>query len=314
MDLLNRLEIYIPVEAEVKSIPLWSLPNSVLRRMGLTLPDSEQKLEDSPEGIWIGPAVIRRKDQNRGSHTGNGVKEIMSSRLSREFRAVSSPLQMNFVSSNRAAYKVLKDIVPGKNVSTHTPQVSSLPQGLAPQIYRDSVVIYNGQVYLSIRRPSRSQSQHKPGPASQSSVPPTSDSERQKKRQSHQASLEPADKKLQRKRSQVVSLPKTGHHPTTDQKLLNDSEVQDLVCEEPQSSNQNINMNNIQTDSDDLDSTVAAEHSSTQTRTRGESQDAAASTSLQQCDFEDLEREEKIDHLRKILKQKQAALNNLQSS
>ncbi|KAI3357468.1 hypothetical protein L3Q82_015508 [Scortum barcoo] len=326
MDLVKRLEIYIPVEAEVKRIPLWSLPNSVLRRMGLPLPDSERsgKLAVSPEGIWISPAVIQRKGHNQGSRTGNGVNENMSSLLGREFRAAPGPFQMSFVSSNRAAYKVLKDTMPGKNVSAHTPQISSLPQGSAPQIYRNAVIIYNGRIYLSIRKPSRSQSRPKPQPASRSSVSPTSNSSNQKKRQSHQASLEPADKELQRKRSQVTSLPKTDNHPTTDQvilimilllltELLNDSEVQDLVCEEPQSSSQN-NMNNIQTDSDDLDSTVAAEQSSTQTRTRGESQDSAgASTSLQQCDFKELEREEKIARVKAKLKQRQTSLNNLQS-
>ena len=186
MDPREILEIYIPVEAEVKNIPLWSLPNSVLRRMGLALSDSKgsRKLKGSPEGIWISPAVIRRKGQKLAPHTGSSVLENMSSLLGREFQAATGSFHMSFVSSNRRAYKVLKDITPEKKVSAHRSHSSLLPQGLAPRTYQTAIVIYHGCIYLSIRKPNRSQSQQvacDPQSAAWCSRPTTSLTKSQKK-------------------------------------------------------------------------------------------------------------------------------------
>lgn len=101
------------------------------------------------------------------------------------------------------------------------------------------------------------------------------------------------------------------------QELLNDSEVQDLVCEEAESTSQNTDMNNIQMDSGEPDNAVGVvEQSSTQSWTRRESQGAAgASTSLQQeFDYKDLEQEEKIARMKAKLRKSDAALNNLHPS
>lgn len=172
MDLLDQLEIYIPVEAEVKTIPLWSLPSSVLRRMGLSDPQGSRRLSDSPEGVWICPAVLRRKGQKPAI-------ENMSSLLARECRAAPGPFQMSVVSANRTAYQLLKDTMPGKNVSAQSPHGSLLPQSRAPGTYRAAVIIYNGRVYLSARRSNQRETQ----PASQTSSPPTTEAaaKRQKK-------------------------------------------------------------------------------------------------------------------------------------
>ncbi|XP_071331056.1 uncharacterized protein lrif1 [Trachinotus anak] len=177
MDPPGRLEIYIPAEAEVKNIPLWSLPKSVLRRMGLPPSDSEgsTKLAGSPEGIWICPVTLRRKGQ-KGA-------ENMSSVLGTEFTAAPGPLRMSFVSSNRTAYQLLKD-VPGKKVSAERSLTSPTPQALGAQMHRDAVVIYRGNIYLSIRRPSRSQRKREtrdPQPTARSSSPSTSSSKGQRK-------------------------------------------------------------------------------------------------------------------------------------
>ncbi|XP_049437690.1 uncharacterized protein si:dkeyp-110g5.4 [Epinephelus fuscoguttatus] len=241
MELLANLEIYIPVEAEVKSIPIRSLPKSVLRRIGLPLSDSEgsRKLTDSAEGIWICPVIMRMKGQKCATNTGNSVVENMSSLLGKEFRAQPGPFQMSFVSANPTAYKVLKDNIPGKNVSTHTSHLTSpLPHGTASQTYEDAVVIYHGNVYLSARRPSQRRSQREtrdPQPASLSSIPSASDlsTKSQKKHGSSEASIEPADTKPKRKKLRVI-LPQTSskqlkdclikkdHLSTTDRELLND--------------------------------------------------------------------------------------------
>ena len=179
MDCLESLEIYIPVEAEVKTICLWSLPNSVLKRMGLPLYDTEgsRKLAESPEGIWICPAVLRKKGQRPTSSAENSMTENMSSLMGKAFRGGTGPFRMSFVSSNHAAYNILQDTMPKGQVSTHMPRSSQLHPSSAPHTYQDAIVIYHGRIYLSIRKPSRSQHKQEtrgPKPASQFSVLSTS--------------------------------------------------------------------------------------------------------------------------------------------
>lgn len=173
MDLFRSLEIYIPAEAEVKSIPLWSLPNSVLRRMCLPLADTRgpRNLADSPEGIWICPAVLRRKGQKAASPAEKNATENMISLMSREIKAVPGPFRMSFVSANHAAYNVLKDISPGMKVSAQMSHAHLSTPCSTPRNHKDAVVIHHGRIYLSIRKPSQSQ----PQLASLSSIPSTSD-------------------------------------------------------------------------------------------------------------------------------------------
>ncbi|XP_029012029.1 uncharacterized protein si:dkeyp-110g5.4 isoform X2 [Betta splendens] len=157
MDLYDRIEIFIPAEAEVKRIPLWSLPNPVLRRMGLPVSDSNgsKKLTNSPKGTWICPAVVRKK----GQKSGCDAMESTLTLLRTECRASSGPFRMSFVFFNHTAFKVLKDTVPGSKLSTIPPHMSSIPQGLASKTYQTAVVVYAGRIYLSVRRPGRGQDQ-----------------------------------------------------------------------------------------------------------------------------------------------------------
>nr|XP_020474665.1 uncharacterized protein LOC109971017 isoform X2 [Monopterus albus]XP_020474666.1 uncharacterized protein LOC109971017 isoform X2 [Monopterus albus] len=180
----QSMEIYIPAEAEVKNIPLWSLPSSVLKHMGLPPPDSNssRKIADSPKGTWICPVVIRSRGQGLDSHTGNSVIKVSD----RESRLLSGTCRMSFVTSNRTAYKVLKDTGSGNSVSPHTSHTSLMPQASAVNTADKAVVIYCGRIYLSVRSPKGSQTQQEvrePQPASQFSTPSTSDlsSKKQKK-------------------------------------------------------------------------------------------------------------------------------------
>lgn len=231
MDLLQSLEIFIPTEAEVKTIPLLSLPNSVLRRMGLPLSDSEdsRKLAGSPEGIWICPAVVRKKGQKSASRVENNMIESMSSLMRRECRATLDPFPISFVSSNVAAFKLLQATLPGNKVPASTTPNSSIPQGSVPQSYEDAVVIYHGRVYLSIRRPKQSRRETcQPQPASQTATPSTSCVSSKSQRKSPQASLEPAEEELRRKRQRVTSpqispKPRKDPLPKKGQEMLSDN-------------------------------------------------------------------------------------------
>ncbi|XP_029012030.1 uncharacterized protein LOC114858697 [Betta splendens] len=180
MALRDTLEIYIPVEADVKCIPLWSLPNSILRRMSLPLSDSDgsRKLTNSPKGTWICPVVIRRKGLQAASDTGADVKKEFLCLMGRESQAKSVPHRLSFVSSNRTAYEVLKATKHGSAVSAETSHTSLQCQDLPPKTIQDAVVVYNGQIYLSLRNANRKQSKGKmcdPKRVSQSFAPSTSD-------------------------------------------------------------------------------------------------------------------------------------------
>ncbi|XP_010785163.1 uncharacterized protein isoform X4 [Notothenia coriiceps] len=206
MDHLKKLEIYIPLEAEVKSIPLSSLPNSVIRRMDL--PSDPRPLSDSPEGIWIHPAVIRRKGQKLTSPTGNC--ENMTSLLGKETRGDPGPFEMSFVSANLTAYRLLRDNMPGESISADTAHAYPLPQGSAPHMYKDAVVIFHGRVYLSSRNHSqkrRRKGKHEPQPASQASIPKNKELLHEEKKKSTTCKVTQSKNK---KRSDVSSS-KTAH-------------------------------------------------------------------------------------------------------
>ncbi|KAM7405464.1 hypothetical protein PAMP_012724 [Pampus punctatissimus] len=344
MDLLG-VEIHIPAEAEVKNVPVWSLPNSVLRRIGLPLPASEgsKALPDPPEGVWISPTVIRRKGQNQPSHTGN-----MSSLLYREFRAAQGPLQMSFVTSNCTAYKLLQDIMPGKKVS-HTSHTSLLPHGTALKTQQDAIVIYRGRIYLIIRNPKRSRSQqetHEPqaAPSSLHSTAAVSSDSQEK------VFHEPADKELQRKRCRSVTLAqislkqdiltKTNNHSTTetlhkDQALLNDNkpnnkgarrkrparfqtpadqeEVANNDCDEREIQDPDSHKAESSDHGNSMDSNMQVDYQNgNRSWSRRDPQSAASTcTSAQQaCDFKELEQKEKIAHLKAKLRQVEANLHN----
>lgn len=147
MDVCKELDIYIPKEAEVRTIPLNRLPRSVLRQMGVPLPD--RKSADSPDVIWICPAVMRTKVQGPASHRDGD--------LLKKLRIRSNPLQMSFVSSNHTALELLKDLSSGaRSFKTQLARQDSVPEA-----DQNVVVIYQGRIYLCMKRSTRNQGQPK---------------------------------------------------------------------------------------------------------------------------------------------------------
>ncbi|XP_071331187.1 uncharacterized protein [Trachinotus anak] len=305
MDPPGRLEIYIPAEAEVKNIPLWSLPKSVLRRMGLPPSDSEgsTKLAGSPEGIWICPVTLRRKGQ-KGA-------ENMSSVLGTEFTAAPGPLRMSFSVFNLTAYQLLKDVPPGRGVSAHRSHTDPLlPQGLAPPIYQTAVVIYRGKIYLSIRRPSRSQRKREtrdPQPTARSSSPSTSSSKGQRKKllndnrpkKKHTRKVTPSKNKSRTARAVPQS---TGSEHKVDGLCDRDGGgEQDLDGEDAESTGRNSDVDTNQIDGGEVNGTeplAAAQASSSQ---------------MKEFDFEQLAQDERIALMKTKLRQKEPALGNFPS-
>ncbi|XP_029995739.1 uncharacterized protein LOC115423132 [Sphaeramia orbicularis] len=171
MDLFNDLEIFIPLEAEVKSVPLHSLPKSVLRRISISVSDHQgsRMLADSHHCIWICPAVIRHEGQKAVTQTLNSVKENMTSLLG---ASCLNPVYVPFVSANHTAYEVLKETMPGTKVS-HTQQTCLIPHGSPLRTHQVALVIYNRRIFLSIKKSGKKQETHHPQTAAESSPPST---------------------------------------------------------------------------------------------------------------------------------------------
>nr|XP_057907943.1 uncharacterized protein LOC131104607 isoform X1 [Doryrhamphus excisus] len=151
MNALDGLEMFIPEEAQVKSIAIWSLPSSMIRAIGLPTMDPKgiDRIADSPLGIWICPAVLRSKDH--GSAQRNAA-----SLLTAEFQLARSPLKIAFVSSSVEAYNVLKDNAYGKG-ATRPPHTALLSPEVALHSSEDFIIIYNEQLYLMMRNVKPSQ-------------------------------------------------------------------------------------------------------------------------------------------------------------
>lgn len=155
MDLLENLEIFIPANAEVKIVPLRSLPPSVQRRMG-SLPSSSWQPADSLEGVWICPAHLRGRGQRSVGRTGK-EEENAKQLVWQQSQALTGPMRMSFVTANRSAYNVLSSgMLPRRAVSA---AAAAAGAGRAAKTHQDAIVVYRSRIYLAIkRRPGRHQS------------------------------------------------------------------------------------------------------------------------------------------------------------
>ncbi|CAL8253470.1 unnamed protein product [Arctogadus glacialis] len=177
MDTSELREIYIPQDAQVGSIPLWTIPDRILDRMGVPRPSnnpsssSSRSPSPSPEGTWISPVLVRKMSHPAvsGDIDPTGVSPFWAMRKTLA-DTHGSPVEIPFVTSNRLALEVLRDFLPGARFSNLTSGPRScirLPRVAAPPLHQDAVLVYEGNVFLSIRRPKRRRG------GEPSSAPPT---------------------------------------------------------------------------------------------------------------------------------------------
>ncbi|XP_059908977.1 polycystin-1-like protein 3 [Gadus macrocephalus] len=175
MDTSERREIYIPQDAHVGSIPLWTIPDRILDRMGVPRPSnnpsSSSSPSPSPEGTWISPVLVRKMSHAAvsGDIDPTGGSPFWAMRKTLE-DTHGSPVEIPLVTSNRLALEVLRDFLPGARFSNLTSGPRScirLPRVAAPPLHHEAVLVYEGNVFLSIRRPKRRRG------GEPSSAPPT---------------------------------------------------------------------------------------------------------------------------------------------
>ncbi|XP_023208121.1 uncharacterized protein LOC111612146 isoform X2 [Xiphophorus maculatus] len=274
-------EINIPVEAEVKTVPLKNLPNSVIRKIGPPVfeGDPARKQSDSTDVTWICPAVVRRKGQDFVSGSGRHLADNLLSFVGTQVPA--SPLKMSFVSSNRAARDVLMNISPGRRSSKE----ELLSQDSALLANDDAVIVYKGQIYLCIRKAKRR-------------------TRRTRKRQPELIGRRPKVKidagKVKRCEKAVL---KTKGVPLvrdeslapqpSDSTLRADSNSPGGDQEEASVWTNHMNGSQVNSQEDD--------HSGSQWWTRAEPVGGPAASTSRDSDYEELEREEEIAHLYQLI-------------
>ncbi|KAJ0036160.1 hypothetical protein NQD34_004837 [Periophthalmus magnuspinnatus] len=154
MELLQGLEVYIPPEAEVKSVPLLALSSSVRRKMGLSA--GLDSLPDSPLCMWISPALFQRKGQKDLPQGKDGARQQVLSMLGNRQACPSltkgyGQCKMTFVTAHSTAYKVLKETLP-MIPNTRLCSAPTVPLGALPDTEQDAVIIHQGRVYLSVKK------------------------------------------------------------------------------------------------------------------------------------------------------------------
>nr|XP_019958796.1 PREDICTED: uncharacterized protein LOC109639647 [Paralichthys olivaceus] len=343
MDSLNRLEIYIPRETEVNTIHLCSLPASLLKRMGLPLHDSK---DSKKLAIWISPAVLRRKGQKLASNAVKDSLENTSSLLGRRFRPPVGPLRMQIVSDNRSICNMLKEMTWGKTLSTCKSHTSLCPRGSPPQTGFTAIVIYHGCIYLCISKHNPSQSRQdtcdpRPAPSTHSSSSESqkkellNDNRPRKMRTTREQTLSEnknvspskaahsvrqstdcvqqvdghshKDAAGQQAAEEAAAVPEQAwFHPEGDHEVganqdSGDREMQDLASDEAEPTGQKGER-------------VGDVHMDCSGVTNNSNQSCTGRESLvRECDFDELEREERIAQMKARLRQNEAAVNDLNS-
>ncbi|XP_044000523.1 uncharacterized protein LOC122847097 isoform X2 [Gambusia affinis] len=267
-------EINIPVEAEVKTVPLKNLPNSVSRKIGLAASEG-----DSTDVTWICPAVVRRKGHESVSGSGRHFADHVLSFVRTQVPA--SPLKMSFVSSNRAARDVLKNICPGRRSSKE----ELLSQDSALLADDDAVVVYRGQIYLCIRKVKRRTRRTRKRQPALIGGRPKIKADAGKVKRCEKAELKTKGVPSVRDESSAPR-PSDSTHRADGNSPGGDQEEASVWTN---------HMNGSQVNSQD------DEHSGSQWWTPAEPVGGAAASTSRDSDYEELEREEEIAHLYQLI-------------
>ncbi|KAI7798118.1 hypothetical protein IRJ41_021377 [Triplophysa rosa] len=338
MTSMENIEVYIPKEACVKNIPFQSLSSSMIRKISVHLCHNSSETPEKQIVTCISPVEL-------------SVKAVADSSEVRSCMTKITPGQfwLPVVSSSVKAYKILKSILPAHRppvqLSVPAHEDASFPISKASVLLNNSLIIFNNQIFLSVKRPRgkrvSSQSLTSPSafPVSQSQwhqedAPPscqTQDTSRpqQSMTQDQTVIRDEQSLTLLQKVSEVTPVQHdTSKEVQKDAETTSDSAnsppkpPEDLEHNQTASSLQMSNSEpNIlhQSQSPTQTSSEMSEEPETaggEGETHGHLETAGFLPTVGSClafDFQLLAKEEKIGHLRARLKKKEAALSVLKS-
>ncbi|XP_056585419.1 uncharacterized protein si:dkeyp-110g5.4 isoform X2 [Triplophysa dalaica] len=146
MTSMENIEVYIPKEACVKNIPFQSLSSSMIRKISLHLCHNRSETPEKQIVTSISPVELREKAVSDSIEVRSCMTKITPGKF-----------WLPVVSSSVKAYKVLKSILPAHRppIQLSVPEhvEASIPVGKASALKKNSFIIFNNQIFLSVKRP-----------------------------------------------------------------------------------------------------------------------------------------------------------------
>ncbi|XP_030640485.1 uncharacterized protein si:dkeyp-110g5.4 [Chanos chanos] len=178
MSSLERTEVYVPKDAKVQTVPVKYLPASTARQIGLlkSLKPLGGSMKEMPQtATWISPVVIREKKAAESSDASDTARSHLTSQVK---KTAQGRFQLPVTTSNLTAFRLLRKFVPvDKCQSQNTEQevlAAPLTRGRVTCFGQDAIILYNGQIYLSLKKDKSSRKQwrkQKSDPEGQSVTP-----------------------------------------------------------------------------------------------------------------------------------------------
>ncbi|KAL1270192.1 hypothetical protein QQF64_032481 [Cirrhinus molitorella] len=183
---MENIVVYIPKDACVKNMPLQSLSSSTARKINVALPHSSEK--QMPQTVtWICPVELREKEVAVGKDSKEPVPLSQRPLVS---RITPGQFSLPVVSSSITAFKVLRTILkahkPKIRFSGLEKEAASQP-GLRDSDRQNAIIVYNGQIFLSVRKSRCRRVRFQNSPSAPSGVCPVSPNQQNKISTSSQA-------------------------------------------------------------------------------------------------------------------------------
>lgn len=186
MSCMENIVVYIPKGTCVKNIPVQSLSSSTARKIRVALSQHESEKQMPQTVTWICPVELREKEVAVGKDSRETLPQGQRPLVT---KITPGQFLLPVVSSSITAFKVLRTIL-----KTHKPKIQfsgleteavSLPS-IRGSVQRNAIIVFNGQIFLSVRKSRYRRVRLQNSPSAPSGVCPVSPS------QQHQINTPPS--------------------------------------------------------------------------------------------------------------------------
>lgn len=186
MSCMENIVVYIPKGTCVKNIPVQSLSSSTARKIRVALSQHESEKQMPQTVTWICPVELREKEVAVGKDSRETLPQGQRPLVT---KITPGQFLLPVVSSSITAFKVLRTIL-----KTHKPKIqfsgleteAALFPSIRDSVQRNAIIVFNGQIFLSVRKSRYRRVRLQNSPSTPSGVCPVSPS------QQHQINTPPS--------------------------------------------------------------------------------------------------------------------------